>query len=344
MSLEEVATISRALLAREGLDERQRELVVGAIVAGERDECASHGLYRLPGCIHTIRANKVSRIANPSVEDRAPSIVRVDGDGGFAQLGFAVGRPLLEQKAAATGMAALIINHCVHFAALWPEVEALARAGFAALACKPSQARVVPAGGRKPLLGTNPIAFGWPRPTDPFVFDFATSAVARGEIELHARAGEAIPIGWGVGPMGEPTTDAALALAGAMLPFGGHKGSAISIMIELLGASLIGDLTSAESLDFDNGAGALPYGGELIIAFDPKRFLPSAPSAGHAGAEALFDAIVGQGARLPSQRRYEARKRTPLSGVNVAGNVYREVMQMLDEAPVGQAQDDRAPS
>ena len=73
--------------------------------------------------------------------------------------------------------------------------------------------------------------------------------MARGEIELHRRAGQPLPEGWAIDADGQPTTDPAAALAGAMLPFGGHKGSAIGTMIELLAGVMIGDLTSPEVLD-----------------------------------------------------------------------------------------------
>ncbi|MCC0297178.1 Ldh family oxidoreductase, partial [Pseudomonas aeruginosa] len=78
-----------------------------------------------------------------------------------------------------------------------------------------------------------------------------------------------IPLGWGVDEQGEPTTDASAALRGAMLTFGGHKGSALAAMVELLAGPLIGDLTSAESLAYDEGSRSSPYGGELLIAIDP---------------------------------------------------------------------------
>ncbi|PNB52334.1 oxidoreductase, partial [Pseudomonas sp. FW305-130] len=110
-------------------------------------------------------------------------------------------------------------------AALWPEVEWLAGEGLVALAFTPSHAWVAPAGGTQPVFGTNPIAFGWPRPGRlPFVFDLATSAVARGEIELHRRAGKPVPDDWGYDAAGQATTDAEAVLAGAMRTFGGHKG------------------------------------------------------------------------------------------------------------------------
>jgi delta1-piperideine-2-carboxylate reductase len=331
MTLDEARPLVEDVLSRHGLGAAHVDAVADIIMAGERDGGGSHGIYRLLLCVDTIKAGKVSPDAEPSVQDVAPALVRVDARGGFAPLAFRKARPLLVEKAKRCGIAALGINHCFHFAALWPEVEALARDGLAAFAFTPSHAWVAPFGGRRPLFGTNPLAFGWPRPgRDPFVFDFATSAVARGEIELHRRAGKPIPLGWGVDPCGEPTTDPAEALAGAMLPFGGHKGSALAAMIELIAGPLIGDMTSMESLAYDDGANAAPYGGELVIAIDPAGFLGTAAAEHLARAEQVFEGIVSQGARLPSLRRYEARRRSQREGVHVDRALLDEIYGLLN--------------
>lgn len=330
LSLDEVHELAEAILRRHGFAEAHVRAVADAVVAGERDACASHGLWRLLGCIDTLRAGKVVPDAEPEVIDQAPALVKVDARGGFAQVAFQRGAPALVEKARRAGIAALAINHCVHFSALWAELEVLTGAGLVALACTPSHAWVAPAGGRKPLFGTNPIAFGWPRAArDPFIFDFATSAIARGEIQLHERAGKAIPLGWGVDAEGQPSTDPGAVLKGAMLTFGGHKGSALSAMVELIAGPLIGDLTSVESQAWDAGTGSSPYHGELIIALDPKRFLGDAVDEHLARAEALFAGIEGQGARLPSQRRYEARARSLKDGVEIPEKLYEDLRALL---------------
>jgi LDH2 family malate/lactate/ureidoglycolate dehydrogenase len=326
MTLEEVRELVESVLRRHGFSEPHVQAVAATMVAGERDGCTSHGVYRLPGCIGTLRAGKVSVDAEPEVHDQAPSVVRVDARGAFAQCAFRAGLPLLVDKARQQGIALMAINHCVHFSALWPEVEPLTEQGLVALAFTPSHAWVAPAGGIKPLFGTNPIAFGWPRPNQPpFIFDFATSAAARGEIDLHRRAGKPIPLGWGIDRDGLPTTDPLTALNGAMLTFGGHKGSALATMVELIAGPMIGDLTSAESLAFDEGSKSSPYGGELIIAIDPQRILGSDAARHLQRAEAVFEGIVGQGARLPSQRRYEARARSAVEGVRIPRALYEEI-------------------
>jgi delta1-piperideine-2-carboxylate reductase len=329
LTLEEVAVLAFAVLRRHGLGEAHVAPVAATIIAGERDECASHGVYRLLNCVHTLKAGKVVPDAVPVTAHASPALVRVDAAGGFAQLAFQTGLPLLVDAARSMGIAAMGINRCVHFAALWPEIEALTAQGLVAFACTPSHAWVAPAGGTAPLFGTNPIAFGWPRPDgDPFVFDFATSAVARGEIELHRRAGKPIPLGWTIDAQGAPTTDAEAGLTGALLTFGGHKGSALSAMVELIAGPLIGDMTSAESLAHDDGAKASPCGGELIIAIDPAGFLGDEAVTHMQRAEALFAGIEGQGARLPSQRRFAARKRTPVDGCRIPRALHAELVAL----------------
>ena len=262
--------------------------------------------------------------------DDNSSVVKVTANGGFANSAFDLALPQLIAKTKDHGIAALAINDCAHLTALWVEVEAIADEGLAALAMCPSYATVAPTGGNKPLLGTNPLAFGWPRQSkSPYVFDFATSVAARGEIELHRRSGKKLPAGWAINAAGDQTTDPDAALLGAMLPFGGHKGSAIATMIELMAGIMIGDRTSPEVLDFLGTTSLAPVHGELIIAFSPETFSAGRQGNLHIRAEALFDAILGQGARLPSQRRFDARSKAALLGIEISQEEESYLDQLL---------------
>lgn len=318
-SIEALHDKVEAIFLGAGLSATQAGPLARVIVAGERDACKSHGIYRIEGVLRTVRAGKVNPQATPSL--RTPqdgAVVRVDAGGGFANAAFDLGLPALVETARRLGLAALAINDCAHFSALWPEVEALTGQGLAAMVMCPSYATVAPAGGNAPLLGTNPFAFGWPRrDAAPYVFDFATSVAARGEIELHRRAGKPLPEGWALDADGRPTTDPEAALAGAMLPFGGHKGSAIGMMIELLAGVMIGDRTSPEVLEYLGTTTLAPFHGELILAFDPARFAAGRPGNPLDRAETLFEALVGQGARLPSQRRFAARAVSQAEGIRL---------------------------
>jgi LDH2 family malate/lactate/ureidoglycolate dehydrogenase len=180
ISTDELAGLVREILNKAGFSADHAAAIAKTIVAGERDGCKSHGVYRIEGCLRTLKSGKVVADAEPVVTTDDSAVVRVDAKGGFANLAFERGAPALVEKARKLGVAVLAINDCTHFAALWPEVEVLAEQGLAAIAMCPSYATVAPAGGTKPLLGTNPFAFGWPRPGDyPYVFDFATSVAAR---------------------------------------------------------------------------------------------------------------------------------------------------------------------
>lgn len=321
-----------AIFARAGLNAIQAAALARVIVAGERDACKSHGIYRIEGALRTVKAGKVKPDAVPElIPQEASAIVRVNAMGGFANPAFELGLPVLAERARSCGIAAMAVNDCTHFSALWPEVEALTQNGLAGMVMCPSYATVAPAGGNKPLLGTNPFAFGWPRKdTDPYVFDFATSVAARGEIELYRRAGKPLPEGWAIDADGNPTTDPEAALAGSMLTFGGHKGSAIGTMIELLAGIMIGDLTSPEVLDFLGTTTLAPFHGELIVAFSPEAFAAGRKGAPFARAEVLFDAIVGQGARLPSQRRFAARKKSRREGITLTEQEMAQLDRLLE--------------
>ena len=323
MTLEEVHALATDVFLANGGSPEQSRAVADTVTAAERDECKSHGLFRVPGYVASIRSGKVDAAAEPKAERIAPGVVKVDGCNGFAPLALEAGRAPLVERARAQGVAALAVTNTHHFAALWPETEALAERGLVGFAFVAAMSYVAPAGGAKPLYGTNPMSFAWPRSggRPPLVFDQASSASARGEIMIRQRDGEPIPEGWGIDADGNPTTDPAAALAGAQLPFGGYKGASIALMIELLAGALVGDLFSFEASEADLGDGGPPRGGELVLAIDPAKLGAGGDPLRH--AEALFARILEQeGARLPSDRRYSARPRTSAEGVTVPRSLH----------------------
>ena len=330
LGIGEAHALALEVLEANGFSQLHASSIATSVCRAQVDDCHSHGLYRLLACVRTLRAGKVSADAKPVISHPSDSVVRVDAAAGFSLLSFRQGLPILVEKARRQGVAAMVINHCFHFSALWPEVEDVTAQGLAALSMLPSHSCVAPAGGTRPVFGTNPIAFGWPRlNAEPYVFDFATSMVARGEIELHRRNGKRLPDGWAIDSDGSPTDDPEAALAGALLPFGGHKGSALSTMIELLAGPLIGDLLSLEALEHGGTLDATPYHGELVLAFNPA--ILSCGNAAHDAqrAELLFDAIKAQGARLPSERRYEARARnTARASVTLPRRLHEDILAM----------------
>ncbi len=333
MSIADVEAFAMRVLRSNGLADHQAGPIAHAMALAEASDCRSHGLYRLIGYVGSIRSGRVSASAQPRLEQVAGSFLRVDGDNGFAPAAHAVGVAAFIDAAQRNGIAALALTNCYHFSALWHDLDPIVEAGLACWAFTVGQCIVAPHGGNRRLMGTNPIAFGWPRPGQPpFVFDFATSAVARGEIELMRRAGKALPPGWGIDAAGAPTLDPAEALAGALLPFGGYKGSALSMMVELIAGPLIGEPTSRAAAALDNGDGGPPLGGELLIALSPEVFNAGLARDWHEPAEAFFaEARAQPGVRLPSERRHAARQRSEEGGVEVPEELLAEVAGLVPE-------------
>lgn len=327
---EKLCRLAIDILQENGLSAAHAESVVEAMALAQRDECHSHGFHQMLTAVALLRHGKIKPDAMPVLEDKAASLLRVDACFGYSLLGFKTGLPVLAEKARSNGVAAMAIVNCYHFSALWPEVEALTEQGLIGLVMTQGVNCVAPEGGSKPTFGTNPLAFGWPRPGGiPYVFDFATSVIARSDIDMHRLANKPIPPDWAVDRDGNPTTSAEAALKGALHTFGGHKGSALSTMIELLTGPLIGDLLSSQSTLLDDGAGLTPLHGELILAFDPDVFLGAERATHFERAEQLLESITQQGARLPSQRRYQARQRSLDRGtVNISKDLYERILAL----------------
>lgn len=140
LSLPEAYDLALQVLSANGFSADHAAAIARNVTAGERDGCASHGLWRLLGIVDTLRKGKVSPDAEPQIHDQAPGIARADAGGAFSLLAYERALPLLLEKARHNGIAALAINRCVHFSALFADIEPLTEAGLVGLACTPSHA------------------------------------------------------------------------------------------------------------------------------------------------------------------------------------------------------------
>ena len=148
-------------------------------------------------------------------------------------------------------------------------VEMIARAGLVAIHTASSGGAVAPHGGSQPVLGTNPIAFAFPGEDGPLVLDMGTSAFMGTDLALRVRLGTPLPEGVAIDRDGNPTRDAKAARDGALLPFGGHKGFGLGLIVAafgLLGGGALGANT--------NGGGKTD--GYVFIAFRPDLLVPLA--------------------------------------------------------------------
>ena len=309
LSLDEIYDLAKKTLLFNGCDEENANALSDIIMNAERDGATSHGLFRLPSYIASLKSKKVDGKSRPEVKKISPSVIKVLGNSAFAPMVLKVGLPELIKLAKETGVAVLSITNSHHMAAMWPETEVIAEAGLVGFACTSHMPAVAPAGGKTALFGTNPISFAWPRPgKTPVVYDMATSAMAMGNVMIAARDGKKVPLGTGLNKDGKETTDPkeiTKGSGGVLLPFGGYKGSAISLMVELLSGALLGETFSYETTKKDNHDGGPPSGGEFILAISPEKV---AGPGWEKHSEEFFNKMQSmEGVRLPGEKRHKKR-------------------------------------
>ncbi|MBT6122627.1 MAG: Ldh family oxidoreductase [Candidatus Puniceispirillum sp.] len=306
LELDAIYKLIEDVMTENGCDAANAAALADIMTRAERDGSHSHGLFRVPGYVKALRSGKVNGKAKPTVNKITPAVIQVDGHGCFAPIAQAAGLPILADAAKEVGIGALSLIGVHHFASLWPETEYLADRGLVGIACTAYMPAVAPAGSTTALFGTNPISFAWPRPgATPIVYDMATASMAMGDIQIAARDGRSVPIGTGLDADGNPTTDPAAIAKGVLLPFGGYKGSAISMMVELLAAGLTGEQFSFEAKENDNGDGGPARGGEMILAMSPDIIAgPDWPEHVEGFVEKLN---TMDGVRLPGVRRHNNR-------------------------------------
>ncbi len=308
LELENVYDLAYKALSAHGCDHFNADSVATTVSHAERDGSVSHGLFRIPGYVASLKSKKANGVSRPSNTYLTQNAIRVEGDYGFAPVGIKVGLPELIKTTNKHGVGVLTITNTHHFAALWHETEALAENNLVGIACTAYKPSVAPAGAKKPLFGTNPISFAWPRKNNtPVVYDMATSTMAMGEVQVAARDGHKVPFGTGLNKDGEKTDNPSeIANGGVLLTFGDYKGSAIAMMIELLAAGLVGDLFSFEAKEEDNNDGGPARGGEFILALSPELI---AGKNWHEHAEKFFEQMTSlDDVRLPGQRRHTNRQ------------------------------------
>ena len=302
--------------------EANAKSVASALVGAEAEGQKGHGLSRVPTYAAQAKVGKIDGFAAPALEWRRPAAAVVDAKYGFAYPAIDLALAALPQMTRGNGVTSAGITHSHHCGVLGHAVERLAGEGLVALMFANTPAAIAPWGGTKPVFGTNPVAFACPLPgKPPIVVDLSLSKVARGNILAAKQKGEPIPEGLALDAHGKPTTDAAAALAGTMLPLGDAKGTALALMVELLAAGLTGANFAADASSFLDAKGPPPGTGQLLIAFDPAAF---GGSLTHLAT--LATSIESQpGARLPGARRLTARDKAQCEGVTVSDALLAEI-------------------
>ena len=236
----------------------------------------SHGVIRVVEYLNKIRQGRIDPQAKPEIVRETPTTLQVDGHWGFGQVIAAWTMERLIDKAGEHNLAAAAIFHCGHIGRVGTYPAMAAERGFIGLAFVNgggTRPRVAPFGGIRPLFGTNPLAAAVPvEGQAPIVLDFSTSVVASGKIRVARDKGELVPEGWILDREGRATCRPQDYYDGGMLlPAAGHKGYALSVLVEVLG----GLLTAAGTLILP-GSGYEVGNGAFFLALNVEAFRPLA--------------------------------------------------------------------
>jgi LDH2 family malate/lactate/ureidoglycolate dehydrogenase len=262
-----------------GANSQSTASAVDALVWADMRGIASHGIAMLPIYERWLAAGRFDPGAMPQTIIEREAFALVDGGSGFGFETARYGMSIATAKARSAGVAVVSVRRSNHFGAAGHWANMASDAGMIGMAMTSTVSpAIVPTGGKRARLGTNPIALAAPASSGPpFLLDMATSTVALGKLMVAALRGHSIPVGWALDPDGHPTTDPVRGYAsrlatplGSLPELGSHKGYGLAAMVEILSAVLAG-----ATLSMDDGAGvAAGDVGHFFLVIDPGAFRP----------------------------------------------------------------------
>ncbi len=326
--------LARQAFENAGLNPKRATAAARVLVDAELMGISTHGAARLVSYSARMQEGSIDAAADITVERRAASLGLVDGRNG---LGTAVAAEALELALSMvedTGIAYVGCRHSNHLGALAPYALQACEKGYLLIAGSNASAMMAPWGGAEVRLGNNPIAVGVPVSDGSHVIlDIAMSEAARSKIRAAAKAGTPIPSGWAADSEGVPTTDPVAALAGLLLPIGGHKGSGLALMVDILsgvltGGSFLNEVASgAESPDQRSNLG------HFFLAIDPDRLIGRATFD---EAMARFRNIVmstppasgTERVTLPGERMLARRRAALANGISLPHDLHASLVSL----------------
>lgn len=304
-----------AIFAGTGVSAADARLGAAVLVRTNLRGIDTHGVSRVLVYAEKIKSGEVNPTATLTSEYR-DGVLRCDGHGGLGQVVATASVREAVRLAGETPVVTCIIRESGHLASLGLFVLEAAERGFIAFLCQETPPLMALAGSHRPAIGNNPIAFAAPLAgRAPLVFDMATSVVARGNVLQAARNNRPIPEGWAIGPDGNPTTSAAEALKGAMLPIAGHKGVGLAMLVQCLAGSLSGSLTAESAANYSAMSSAGNVSAFLMV-INPDRFIGRAAFDAHMNAWlAAYADASGPASRYPGQRAAECEAERAAAGI-----------------------------
>lgn len=323
LTLEEATRLCVDAALRLGASEATALSLARSSVAAEARGQPNLGLSHFVDYLEAIASGRIDGKVEPVVSRPVPAILLSDARKGAAHPGFDRAFEDLVDIARQLGLVLFAQRNSYTCGALGYFTERLAGEGLAAFAATNGPALMAGSGGTKPVFCTNPLAFSAPSDSGVVTIDQASSATAFVNIRKAAGDGRPIPQGWAVDADGNPTTDAAAAMKGALLAFGGERGANIALMVEILSAGLTGASWSVDAPSFTSGSES-PGIGMIVIAIRPDLIDPD------------FSIRLGRhltrletefGIYVPGRSRSAAAEKSAARGIAISPELHERLSQ-----------------
>jgi (2R)-3-sulfolactate dehydrogenase (NADP+) len=322
LSLEKAIALCERAAVAAGASRKTAQSLARSVVAAEADGQASVGLSHFIDYLDALEAGRIDGKAEPELTQPALAIILSDAKGGAAHPGFDLAFESLVDAAEKYGVALFTQRNAFTCGALGYFVGRLAERRLAALAATNGPALVAGSGSKKPVYCTNPMAFAAPTASGPpLLIDQSSSATAFVNVRAAANEGRQIPAGWALDAEGEPTTDPAAAMTGALLAFGGGRGANVALMVEVLAAGINGANWSLDAPPFGAGSKG-PGTGMTVIAIAPRLIDPDFETRLGRQIERLSGDC---GVHIPGRAKAEARAKAEKEGLIIPQAVHERI-------------------
>lgn len=328
-------SFSKALLIATGVPEAEAQIVSAVLVDTSLDGIDTHGVSRLPIYLSRIVNGRIN--PKPSIQKKLnDAVASVDGDNGLGQLVAYRSMEMAIELAREFGVGFVTVKNSNHFGAASTYCKMAANQHMLGQAYTNSPCGIPPWGGKSPYFGTNPISYGFPNGDQPVVIDMSSSTVARGNIILAAKEGRSIPEGWAIDKDGNPTTDAKVALQGAVLPVGGAKGYALALAVEVMSGIMSGSAYGTHvGWIYDDSLDPVNIG-HSFFALDISRLMPLEDYAQRMTdmIGEIKDVPRAEGVdaiRIPGERRQSIAEERKKNGIPINEGLLQELNELAEK-------------
>lgn len=257
-----------------GVDGQSAHIIADCFATADIFGVTSHGIAVLPSHIDRIKNGGYNLNPLISVIRETASFAVIDGDNAFGPVSAKYCLDYGINKCKSSGVFTVFSRNNNTFGPAFYYSLKAAEQGFIAFVCSNSPAQMAPSGGVDKLFGTNPFTMVIPVPNkDPIIVDMSTSVVAKSKFKEYKKLGKKLPDGWALDKSGNPTNDPDEAINGIVMPMGGFKGYAISMLIDIVAGALSGaSYLNKVGRFYSNSANSMNVGFYMTI-IDPYQVL-----------------------------------------------------------------------